>query len=154
MITVGQNAPDFCLPDKDGNERCLKDYRGKWVVLYFYPKDNTSGCTLEATDFSAKNDEFMAAGAEVVEVSCDSTASHRNFADKHGLTISLLSDTGRTVVSQWGVWGKKKLYGKEYEGTIRSTFLIDPGGTVRAVWDKVSVKDHAADVLERLRGLR
>jgi thioredoxin-dependent peroxiredoxin len=154
MISIGQTAPDFCLIDKDEKEVCLKDFRGKWVVLYFYPKDNTAGCTLEAIDFSSLKDEFRALNAEVLGVSVDSAASHRSFAEKHSLTLTLLSDADRRVVSQWGVWGKKKLYGKQYEGTTRSTFLIDPNGTVREVWNKVGVKDHAAAVLERLRTLR
>lgn len=154
MITEGARAPDFCLIDKDEKEVCLADYRGKWVVLYFYPKDNTSGCTIEATDFTSLKDEFKKLDAEILGVSVDSAASHRTFADKHHLTITLLSDGDRRVVSEWGVWGKKKLYGKQYEGTIRSTFLIDPKGMVRAVWEKVSVQHHAADVLERLTSLR
>lgn len=154
MITVGQKAPNLCLPDMNEKETCLDDFRGKWVVLYFYPKENTSGCTIEATDFSTLKDEFRALDAEIIGVSVDSAASHRGFAKKHALTITLLSDADRRVVSNWGAWGKKKLYGKEYEGTIRSTFLIDPKGTVRAVWEKVSVRNHAADVLERLRSLR
>jgi peroxiredoxin Q/BCP len=154
MISAGKKAPEFCLPDKDEKEVCLKDFAGKWVVLYFYPKDNTSGCTLEAVNFSSAKDEFAKLGAEIVGVSVDSAKSHRGFADKHSLGITLLSDADRRVVAEWGVWGKKKLYGKEYEGTIRSTFLIGPDQTVRHVWEKVSVKDHVAQVLERLRALQ
>ncbi len=154
MISAGQKAPGFCLPDKDEKEVCLKDFAGKWVVLYFYPKDNTSGCTLEAVNFSAAKDEFGKLGAEIVGVSVDSAKSHRGFADKHSLGITLLSDADRRVVAEWGVWGKKKLYGKEYEGTIRSTFLIGPDQTVRHAWEKVSVPDHVTEVLERLRSLQ
>ena len=154
MITVGQKAPDLCLPDMDEKETCLADLRGKWVVLYFYPKDNTSGCTIEASDFSRLKDEFRALNAEMIGVSVDPAASHRAFIKKHALTITLLSDTERRAVSEWGVWAKKKLYGREYEGTIRSTFLVDPEGTVRDVWNKVSVQNHAADVLERLKAHR
>lgn len=154
MISVGEKAPMFCLPDKDEKEVCLKDFAGKWLVLYFYPKDNTSGCTMEAVDFSAMKDDFEKLNAEIVGVSVDSAKSHRNFADKHSLGITLLSDADRRVVAEWGVWGKKKLYGKQYEGTIRSTFLIDPEQTVREVWCKVSVADHVKDVMERLRALQ
>jgi peroxiredoxin Q/BCP len=154
MITVGQSAPGFCLPDKVEKEVCLKDFRGKWVVLYFYPKDNTSGCTIEAVDFSTMKDEFKTLNAEILGVSVDSPASHRNFVQKHSLTVTLLSDVTRRVVSEWGVWGKKKLYGREYEGTVRSTFLIDPEGIVREVWGKVSVANHAKIVIERLKALQ
>ena len=154
MVKTGENAPGFCAPDKDGKEVCLKDYSGRWVVLYFYPKDNTSGCTIEAVDFSTMKDEFKKLNAEIVGVSVDSPESHRDFVKKHSLTITLLSDKAHRVVNDWGVWGKKKLYGKEYEGTIRSTFLIDPKGKVREVWDKVHVEHHAKNVLERLRALQ
>ncbi len=153
MIRVGEKAPGFCLPDKDEKEVCLKDFRGKWIVLYFYPKDNTSGCTIEAADFSTTKEQFKKLNAEILGVSVDSVASHRDFARKHSLTITLLSDKERRIVNDWGVWGKKKLYGKEYEGIIRSTFLIDPEGTVREVWDKVSVQDHVKTVMERLKAL-
>ncbi len=108
MITVGQKAPDLCLPDMDEKETCLADLRGKWVVLYFYPKDNTSGCTIEASDFSRLKDEFRALNAEIIGVSVDSAASHRAFIKKHALTITLLSDTERRAVSEWGVWGKEE----------------------------------------------
>ena len=154
MITVGQKAPNLCLPDMNEKETCLADLRGKWVVLYFYPKDNTTGCTIEATDFSILKDEFRALNAEIIGVSVDSAASHRAFTAKHGLAVTLLSDIARRAVSEWGVWGTKKLYGREYEGTIRSTFLVDPEGTVRDVWNKVSVQNNAADVLERLHSFR
>jgi thioredoxin-dependent peroxiredoxin len=154
MIRVGEKAPGFCLPDKDEKEVCLKDFRGKWVVLYFYPRDNTKGCTIEAADFTTTKEEFKSQNAEILGVSADSAASHLDFVRKHSLTITLLSDTERRIVNDWGVWGKKKLYGKEYEGIIRSTFLIDPEGTVREVWDKVSVQNHVKDVLERLKALR
>lgn len=154
MIKVGQKAPGFCLPDTDGKEVCLKDFSEKWVVLYFYPKDNTSGCTIEATDFTALKEEFRKLGAEILGVSADSTASHQAFVRKHSLAITLLSDEQRRVVNDWGVWGKKKLYGKQYEGIIRTTFLIDPKGTVREVWDKVSVQNHVKNVLERLKALQ
>jgi peroxiredoxin Q/BCP len=154
MIKVGDNAPGFCIPDKDEREVCLKDYSGRWVVLYFYPKDNTSGCTIEAADFSRMKEEFKELNAEILGVSVDSPESHRDFVHTHSLTITLLSDKEHRVVNDWGVWGTKKLYGKQYEGTIRSTFLIDPKGKVREVWDKVHVENHAKAVMERLKALR
>ncbi len=154
MTKVGDSAPGFCIPDKDEKEVCLKDFSGRWVVLYFYPKDNTSGCTIEAADFSRMKEEFKKLNAEILGVSVDSPESHRDFVQKHSLTITLLSDREHRVVNDWGVWGKKKLYGKEYEGTIRSTFLIDPKGKVREVWDKVHVENHAKAVMERLKALQ
>jgi peroxiredoxin Q/BCP len=154
MTKVGENAPGFCMPDKDEREVCLKDYSGRWVVLYFYPKDNTSGCTIEAADFSAMKDEFKKLNAEIIGVSVDSPESHRDFVQNHSLTVTLLSDEQHRAVKDWGVWGKKKLYGREYEGTIRSTFLIDPKGKVREVWGKVSVQNHAKSVMERLKALQ
>jgi peroxiredoxin Q/BCP len=153
MVSVGENAPNFCLTDKDKKEICLKDYAGRWVVLYFYPKDNTKGCTIEAKDFTEMKDDFKKLDTEIVGISVDSPESHREFVRKHSLTVTLLSDEKHRAVTEWGVWGKKKLYGREYEGTIRSTFLIDPKGKVREVWEKVSVQNHARNVMERLREL-
>ncbi len=152
-LKVGDKAPDFCLPDKDGNEVCLKDFRGKWVVLYFYPKDNTSGCTKEAIGFTEQLDEFKKLNAEVVGISKDSIKSHQNFAQKHGLKIILLSDPEHRVIEQYGAWKLKKRYGREYYGTQRSTFLIDPDGIIRHIWPNVKVKGHVEDVLNRLKEL-
>ncbi len=152
-LKVGDKAPDFCLPDKDGNEVCLKDFRGKWVVLYFYPKDNTSGCTKEAIDFTEHLDEFASLNAVVLGVSKDSVKSHKNFAEKHGLKVTLLSDPEHKVIEQYGAWKLKKRYGREYYGTQRSTFLIDPDGVIRHIWPNVRVKGHVEAVLEKLKEL-
>jgi peroxiredoxin Q/BCP len=120
------------------------------VILYFYPKDNTSGCTLEALDFTAARDEFAKLGAEILAVSPDSPESHCRFADKHNLGITLLSDTDHVVLKQYGVWQQKKLYGREFWGVVRSTFLIDPRGDLRHEWRKVKVKDHVDAVKAKL----
>lgn len=147
-------APDFCLPETSGKEVCLKDFRGKWVVLYFYPRDNTSGCTREALDFTSLLKEFENSGAVVIGVSPDSIKSHQRFISKHGLKVTLLSDTEKKVIKMYGAWGKKKRYGKEVEGVIRSTVLIDDKGIVRFIWRNVKVQGHAEDVLRKLRELK
>ncbi len=162
MIEPGQKAPNFCLPDTYGKEVCLNDFQGKWVVLYFYPKDNTSGCTKEAIDFTELKDQFEKLGAVIIGISKDSTASHQKFVDKHNLKITLLSDPDKQVLKQYGAWGIKKQYGKETEGTIRSTFLISPQGDVVYVWKNVRVRQkrkngevkHAQIVLEKLQQLQ
>lgn len=154
MLTEGVQAPVFCLPDKDGRPVWLESLLGRWVVLYFYPKDNTSGCTLEAVAFSSAQADFEALNAVILAVSPDSTNSHCNFAAKHNLTITLLSDPDKSVLGLYGVWQVKKLYGKEHLGVVRSTFLIDPSGKVNRIWRKVKVKDHVQDVLTTLRSAK
>ena len=154
MIQAGAKAPGFCLPDGEEREVCLNDFAGRWVVLYFYPKDNTKGCTLEALDFTAAKEDFAAQNAVIIGVSRDSCKSHANFAQKHDLDLILLSDPERRVHEQYGVWQLKKMYGKESFGTVRSTFLIDPDGVVRFVWEKVKVADHTSRVLEKLIELK
>jgi len=154
MIREGSKAPDFALPDQEGKLHRLSDYAGRWVVLYFYPKDNTPGCSQEARDFSALQGRFEALGAVVLGVSKDSVESHRRFATKLGLRFPLLADPETETLRAYGAWGKKKLYGKEYEGTIRSTVLIDPEGRVARVWPKVRVKGHAEEVLAELERLQ
>jgi peroxiredoxin Q/BCP len=149
-ITEGQPAPSFCLPDQTGETVCLKDFRGKWLVLYFYPRDNTAGCTREAREFSALKDDFTAENAVILGVSKDSVKSHQNFIQKQELTITLLSDEDTSVHQQYGVWRMKKNYGKEYMGTVRSSFLIDPEGIVVKVWDNVRTVGHAGEVLNAL----
>lgn len=153
-IKEGDKAPDFCLPNADGKEICLEDFRGKWVVLYFYPKDNTPGCTREALDFTSKIGDFEKLNAVVIGISKDSTQSHRRFIEKHGLKVILLSDPEHKVIEIYGAWGKKRRYGKEYFGTVRSTFLIDPEGYVRKIWKNVKVKGHVEQVLNFLRSLQ
>ncbi len=152
-IGEGSIAPDFCLPSDDGREYCLRDFRGKWVVLYFYPKDNTSGCTREAVDFTSRLNDFMSLGAVVIGVSPDPIESHRKFRMKHSLKVILLSDVEHKVLQLYGAWGKKKRYGREYYGVIRSTFLIDPQGVVRRVWRNVRVAGHVEEVLQTLQSL-
>ncbi len=154
MLEVGQKAPEFCLPNQDNEEICLRDFAGSWVVLYFYPKDNTPGCTTEALDFTALKVEFEKEGATIFGVSPDSIKRHQNFIQKKDLQITLLSDEEKEVAKKYGVWQLKKLYGKEYMGIVRSTFLIDPDGKIAYIWSKVKVKNHAQEVLEKLKELK
>jgi thioredoxin-dependent peroxiredoxin len=143
---TGKNAPAFCLPDAQGTQVCLEQFRNKWVVLYFYPRDNTPGCTLEAMQFNAALETFAELGAQVIGVSTDSQESHQKFAAKRDLNILLLSDMEHTVLSAYDSWKPKTMFGKEFFGTQRDTFLIDPSGIIVAVWRKVSVKGHAEEV--------
>ncbi|TXT57234.1 MAG: thiol peroxidase, thioredoxin-dependent [Promethearchaeota archaeon] len=152
-LKVGDKAPEFCLPDKDKKEMCLKDLRGKYVVLYFYPKDNTPGCTTEAIGFTNVLPDLQELDATVVGVSPDSPESHKKFIDKKSLTITLLSDEDHKIMDQYNAWGKKKFRGKEYMGVIRSTYLIDPDGKIVNHWPKVSPKGHAEDVKSVLNDL-
>ena len=154
MLQVGEKVEDFCLPNQDEVEICLRDLLGKWIVLYFYPKDNTPGCTTEAIDFTAHIKEFEDLGSIVIGVSADSPKKHRNFIEKKELGITLLSDEEHRVLEQFGVWQLKKNYGREYMGIVRSTFIIDPEGIIRAVWEKVKVKGHVEEVLEKLKELK
>ena len=154
MLEIGEKAPGFCLEDPDRGEICLKDLKGKWVVLYFYPKDNTKGCTMEALEFTAAEDEFKEKNAVIIGVSPDSLKSHTNFRQKHDLSINLLSDTEKEVLEEYRVWQMKKMYGREYMGVVRSTYLIDPEGKIAHVWPKVRVKGHADNVMEKLSELQ
>jgi len=149
-LKIGDKAPEFCLPDAEKGQVCLKDHRGKWVVLYFYPKDNTKGCTMEALEFTVSEDDFNARGAVVIGVSPDSPESHTKFIEKHDLGITLLSDTEKEILTGYGVWQKKKMYGREYMGVVRSTYLIDPEGKIAHIWPKVKVAGHADAVMEKL----
>ncbi|WP_456484898.1 thioredoxin-dependent thiol peroxidase [Desulfurobacterium sp.] len=153
MIEPGKIAPGFCLKDDTGKETCLKDFKGKWVVLYFYPKDNTPGCTKEAEGFTEKLDEFKKLNAEVIGISPDSVESHRKFKEKKNLKVTLLSDPEHKVIEEYGVWKLKKRFGKEYYGVVRTTYLIDPEGKVAHVWKNVRVKGHVEKVLEMLKKL-
>jgi peroxiredoxin Q/BCP len=154
MLNVGDVAPDFCLPDLIKGQICLSELKGKWVVLYFYPKDNTSGCTMEALEFTAAEDEFKEKNAIIRGVSPDSIESHKKFKEKHELGINLLSDVEKNILIKYGVWQKKKMYGKEFMGVVRSTYLIDPEGKVSYVWPKVRVKGHVDSVFEKLTELQ
>ncbi|MDK2916500.1 MAG: thioredoxin-dependent peroxiredoxin [Euryarchaeota archaeon] len=153
-LSPGMPAPNFCLPDADDETVCLADLRGRYAVVYFYPKDNSSGCTLEARSFSDAMEAFRGLDTPVFGISPDSAATHRRFAEKHDLAVRLLADTDHRVIEAYGAWAKKKLYGREYMGVERSTFIIDPDGKVAAVWRKVKVKGHAAEVLARLEELK
>jgi peroxiredoxin Q/BCP len=140
--------------DENGEEKPLKDFvLGKWTVLYFYPKDNTPGCTTEAKEFTELIEEFEKLGVQIIGVSRDSPKSHKRFKEKHGLRVRLLSDPNAELHKALGAWGKKKRYGKEYEGVIRSTFILDPEGKI--AWKKINVraKGHAAKVLEEVKKL-
>ncbi len=147
-------AYEFCLPNQDSVEICLRDLKGKWIILYFYPKDNTPGCTTEAKEFSKLLDEFEKLDAIVIGISPDSPKKHSNFIEKHNLTITLLSDEKKEVIKAYGAWGKKKMYGKEYEGVIRSTFIINPEGEIVKEYKKVKAKGHAQKVLEDLKEIK
>lgn len=149
-LKAGDKAPEFCLKNSDDVEICLKDLKGKNVVLYFYPKDNTPGCTTEACEFSANYDDFIANDTVIVGVSPDSTKSHANFAGKHDLKHILLSDEERDVSKLYGVYQVRKNYGREYLGIVRTTFVIDKDGIIQKVYKSVKAKDHAAKVLADL----
>lgn len=149
-IREGGPAPRVALKDQDGSEITLEGLGGRWVILYFYPKDNTSGCTREALEFSERREELERLGASVLGVSPDGEKSHRNFISKQGLDITLLSDTDHSAIEAYGAWKLKKLYGREYHGVERSTFLIGPEGTIRRIWRKVKVKGHVDEVKRAL----
>lgn len=151
MLESGTTAPDFTLPRDGGSDVTLSAYRGQKVVLYFYPKDNTPGCTTEALDFTARKDAFEAAGTVVFGISKDSVKKHENFCQKHSLGIPLLSDADGTVCEDYGVWQEKQMYGKTHMGIVRATFLIDEDGTIARVWPKVKVDGHADEVLEAVK---
>ena len=142
---------DFCLPDENGEKTCLDNYRGKWIILYFYPKDNTSGCTKEAIDFTRYIEEFNKLDTTIIGVSPDSPESHKKFIEKHGLKIKLLSDKDHKILEKYDVWQLKKMYGREYYGVIRSTFLINSEGEIIYEWRKVKVSGHVEEVLEKLK---
>jgi peroxiredoxin Q/BCP len=150
MLQVGTKAPDFTLFDKDGNAVSLSDFLGKRVVLYFYPKDNTPGCTRQACAFASAYKEFEARGVVVIGISRDSVASHQKFAEKYGLPFILLSDPDRQAIETYGVWQEKKNYGKVSMGVVRSTYLIDAEGNIEAVMPKVKPDTNAAEILEML----
>ncbi|TDJ80883.1 thioredoxin-dependent thiol peroxidase [Campylobacter volucris] len=149
-LKIGDKAPDFELLNQDGVKIALKDFIGKKVILYFYPKDNTPGCTTEACDFSANYEHFSDKNAVIVGISPDSAASHEKFITKFDLKHILLSDSEKEVSKMYGAWGLKKNYGKEYEGIIRSTFVIDEAGKIMQIYSNVRVKDHALKVLESI----
>ena len=152
-LKLNQEAPEFVLQDTSENKVGLRDFAGKWVILYFYPRDNTPGCTIEALDFTALRSDFEKLNAVVLGISKDSCASHQKFTEKKALTINLLSDPESEVQKKYGVWRPKKFLGKEFLGTVRSTFLISPKGVIVKIWDSVKAKEHAQEVLETLTAL-
>ena len=153
MLEVGSPAPGFTLSDQDGEAVTLAGLAGRPVVVYFYPKDDTPGCTTQACGIRDQWSEFEEEGAVVLGISPDDVDSHARFAAKHDLPHRLLADPDRTAIDAYGTWGVKKMYGKEYEGVIRSTVLVAPDGTVAAVWPKVQPKQHADEVLAAIRDL-
>jgi peroxiredoxin Q/BCP len=140
MLDNGTKAPEFCLPNQDGVEICSRDLKGKWVVLYFYPKDSTPGCTTQACDFTAQEAQFDDLDAVILGVSADNMKRHQNFIAKNDLSITLLSDEDTSMMQEYGVWQLKKNYGKEYMGIVRTTYIINPEGEIVAGWEKVKVR--------------
>ena len=150
MLKEGDKAPDFTLTDENGTQVSLSDFTGKKAVVYFYPKDDTPGCTKEACSFRDNYDAILAKGAVVIGISQDTEVSHAKFKSKYDLPFYLLSDPDRKAIDAFGAWGEKKMYGKSYEGILRSTFVIDENGTVIKAWPKVKPAEHASEVLEVL----
>ncbi len=147
-LKINDIAPDFNLPDQDGKNHKLSDYKGKWVLLYFYPKDNTPGCTKEACTLRDAFEEFKNKNAVVLGMSADSPKSHKGFMEKHELPFTLLSDEGKQVLESYGVWAKKKFMGREYMGTIRKTFVIDENGMIEDIIEKVETSKHSAQIIK------
>ena len=154
MLEVSSKAPQFCIPNQDEVEICLRDLQGRWVVLYFYPKDNTPGCSTQACDFTASIPNFEDLDAIILGVSPDSPKKHRNFIEKKSIGFTLLSDEEKKVCEAYGVWQLKKMCGREYMGVVRTTFLIDPDGNIAHIWNNVRVKGHIAKVQEKLVELK
>ena len=150
MLDIGDKAPEFSLPDKDGNMRSLSEFIGKTVILYFYSKDMTAGCTKQACGFAELYPEFTAKDAVIIGVSKDSVASHKKFADKYNLPFILLSDPERTVIESYGVWKEKVMYGKSTMGVVRTTFIIDKNGVVSRIFQKAKAADNPAETLQAL----
>lgn len=151
MPTIGSQAPAFSLPDQDGVVHTLNEVRGKWALLYFYPKDATPGCTVEAQTLRDAFPDFGALDAVVFGISADSVESHKKFAEKHHLPFTLLADTDKKMVTAYGVWGTKKMMGREYDGIFRTSFLIAPDGTIAKVYENVKPAEHAAQVLADIK---
>lgn len=152
MLNIGDKAPNFTLPDKDGNNISLSDFLGKKVIVYFYPKDNTPGCTKQACGFSENIQEFENNNTVIIGISKDSQKSHQNFTQKYDLKIKLLSDVERQVIEAYGVWQEKKLYGKVSMGIVRTTFVIDEQGNIEKIFDKVKASQNPEEVLDYIKG--
>lgn len=153
-VVLGKEAPGFTLASDSGDAVSLDGLRGKISVLFFYPKDDTTGCTLEAKDFSERVGEFSKAGAAVVGISPDSVKSHGKFRAKHDLGVTLLSDESKEMIASYGLWVEKSMYGRKYMGVERTTLLLDPSGKVAQIWEKVKVSGHAEEVLEAVRQMK
>lgn len=151
---VGAPAPAINLPDQNGKNQKLSDYKGKWVLIYFYPKDDTPGCTTEACTLRDNFPKFGKTGAVVLGISVDSIASHKKFADKYKLPFTLLADEDKKIVEKYGVWGEKSMYGRKYFGTNRTSFLVDPDGKIVRIYEKVKPAEHAEQVLNDLKELQ
>jgi len=154
MLEIGHKVEDFCASNQDEEEICFRDIKGRWIVLYFYPKDNTPGCSTQACDFTEALPEFTKLDAIILGVSPDSPKKHRNFIEKKKLKITLLADEDKSICQLFDVWQLKKFMGKEYMGVVRSTFIIDPDGKIAFAWEKVRVKNHASIVKEKLLELQ
>ncbi len=154
MLQTGITAPNFTLPDQDGTTHSLSGHKKEWILLYFYPKDDTPGCTKEACAIRDSFPDFSQSEAKVFGVSADSVKSHKKFAEKYRLPFSLLSDESKETIKKYGAWGKKKFMGREYEGILRTSFLIDPEGKIAKVYESVKPEIHAAEVLEDLKKLQ
>ncbi len=152
-LVKGKQAPDFELKDEKGNPHKLSDYQGQPVVLYFYPKDDTPGCTTEACNFRDDYSDYEKAGVVILGVSADDERSHQKFIEKYDLPFTLLSDTDKEVVNLYGVWGTKKMYGKEYQGIFRTTFIIDKNGNIAKIFEKVKPASHSEEVLSTVAEL-
>lgn len=151
MLEVGKKAPDFVLPNQDGKKVSLKDFKGKKIVLYFYPKDNTSGCTKEACNFRDEFPKFKKSSAVIIGVSPDSVGSHKKFAEKYDLPFMLLADEDKKVLQLYDVWKEKSMYGKKYMGVERTTFIIDENGKIKKIFNKVKVDGHNEEVMKALK---
>ncbi|WP_373541269.1 thioredoxin-dependent thiol peroxidase [Chamaesiphon sp.] len=150
-MNIGQPAPRFTAPDREGKQIGIDDFADRWLVLYFYPKDNTPGCTTQAIEFTSNLAQFQDLNTQIVGISPDSIASHGKFIDKQKLGITLLSDPEHQIAEDYGVWQLKKFMGKEYMGIVRSTFLIDPSGKIAYIWSPVKVKNHVDTVLAQVK---
>ncbi len=153
-MQIGVKAPEFCLKNQDGNEVCSRDFKGKWMVIYFYPKDDTPGCTTEACEFTQEFPNFLDMDAAVLGVSADTVEKHKKFVDKHAIHITLLSDTEHKMIESYGAWREKNMCGKKYMGIVRSTVLVNPKGEVAHYWDNVKAKGHAEKVKAELAKLQ
>ena len=153
-LEVGSKAPDFTIPNQDGKSVNMNDLSGKWAVIYLYPRDDTPGCTVEANEFTELYSKFEDNNAVVIGVSPDNEAKHCKFIDKYELKVELLADTEKTMLSDYGVWQEKSMYGKTYMGVVRTTYLINPDGQISEAWPKVKAKGHAEAVLNKLIDLK